>query len=147
MARARNSFQFEKPPGSNVKVDLAQNIWVTNEDKVRHHLARFRDDVRRAEGWKADIAFLASVWAVLLSDIKPLFGLSGDTWRGIYIAATLYFVISLVRHIKFNWWSGADAVDVEGLARQLCSEAPGDEEGKPKGAQLSDVPPALPMES
>jgi len=87
-----------------VHLNVAQNIIVTTEDKLRLHLDGYLKKMERKNSWIAPLGILvAIILSFVTADFKDI-GLKAATWQAIFIIAAIiafaWLILSICQRAK-----------------------------------------------
>lgn len=93
-------FQFDAElfESSVVHKNVAQEIVVTTEDKIRLCLIEYKDVLNAKTDWIAPAGILAALITTLVAaDFRQFLGLSSEVWRALFMIGSMISAFSLLR--------------------------------------------------
>ena len=85
---------------SKIHTNLAQEVVVTTEDKIRICLISYLNRIGKKNGWIAPSGILLTIIITLLTSQFKDFYFSADTWTAVFIIAALLSLVWLVICLK-----------------------------------------------
>jgi undecaprenyl pyrophosphate phosphatase UppP len=103
-SNARRIVLGDLPQVNEVHLNVAQNVIVITEDKLRLHLGNTTKKMEKKNAWVAPLGILlAIILAFATADFRD-FGLKASTWEAVFVIAAglalLWLIWSIIQHSK-----------------------------------------------
>lgn len=107
MATRQNSQKYVAAEYENIQSNLIR----ISEDKVRLILTDYTDKLKKNIDWVGYAGILITLLVTFFTcDYKGFLGVSGDTWRGMFIMLSIVVFYKLIKSL-YNKWKRSLSID------------------------------------